>query len=280
MGVAQYIASTIGIFAIGWILYKIVDESLQVTKILFNYSTQYRFKHLWHRHMIRLPLQPRYRVILEEYFTYYLKLSPENKLLFEKRMRQFIDMKEFVVRSKTMNLTDEMIVLISASAIQLTFGFPGIYFSHFQRILIYPDNYYSLITQKYHQGEVNRAGIIVLSWKNFLMGYTDHTDGRNLALHEMAHALLLEDKIVNGEYEFLSRKHLREWDLLAAMEIERIKNGQSMFRAYGATNRFEFFSVAIEVYFEQPHALKEYSAQLYRALSNLLNQDIIELHAS
>ncbi|MCA6074556.1 zinc-dependent peptidase [Fulvivirga sedimenti] len=280
MGATQYILSGLGIFALGWILYKVIDESVQVTKIIFNYSTQYRFKHLWHRHMIRRPLKEKYRVILQDYFIYYLKLGEEDKQLFEKRLQQFIDMKEFIVRSKSLTLSDEMIVLISASAIQLTFGFPGIYFTHFQRILIYPDNYYSLITQKYHQGEVNRAGIIVLSWKNFLSGYTDRTDGRNLALHEMAHALLLEDKIVNGEYEFLSRRHLRAWDLLATMEMERIRNGQSIFREYGATNRYEFFAVAIEIYFEKPYELNAYSPQLYRTLSNLLNQDIIKLHSA
>jgi Mlc titration factor MtfA (ptsG expression regulator) len=170
-----------------------------------------------------------------------------------------------------------MVVLISACAIQLTFGFPGIYFSHFYRILIYPNDYYSRITRKYHQGEVNRAGIIVLSWSNFLQGYAQRGDGRNLGLHEMAHAMMLENKITNQEFEFLSNDHLDQWSRLAKKEIEQIKKGESIFREYGSANIHEFFAVAVEVYFEQPHFLYNQNRQLYETMALLLNQDVLKI---
>ena len=40
-------------------------------------------------------------------------------------------------------LLNEMKALIGGAAIQLTFGHPSIYFTHFKRILVYPDSYYS-----------------------------------------------------------------------------------------------------------------------------------------
>ena len=85
----------------------------------------------------------------------------------------------------------EMKTLIAASAIQITFGLPSVYFKRFYQILIYRDDYYSTITHHHHKGEVNTRGFIVLSWKNPVMGYINNTDGRNLKLHEMAHALRL-----------------------------------------------------------------------------------------
>ncbi|MEJ2005060.1 MAG: zinc-dependent peptidase [Cyclobacteriaceae bacterium] len=243
----------------------------------FNWSTQYKLLHWWHQKLLRKPLRPEYKYVLTSYFGYYNRLRKEDKLLFERRVQYFIDTKKFISRSSTLPLSNEMIVLISACAIQLTFGFPGIYFRHFYRILIYPDDYYSRITRKYHQGEVNRAGIIVLSWKNFLQGYAEKGDGRNLGLHEMAHAMLLENQITNNEYEFLSKTHLNHWYGLAENEMDKIRSGNSIFRKYGASNIHEFFAVAVEVYFEQPRELLSSHPDLYYSLASLLNQDVLEV---
>ncbi len=256
---------------------RVFRDAILVGIDAFHHSTQYRMLHWYYRNKVNKPLRLEYKRIISSVFEYYKNLSPENKDLFERRLQAFIDRKKFIVRSQELTLTDEMIVLISACAVQLTFGFPGIFFEHFHRILIYPDDYYSTITRQYHQGEVNRGGIIVLSWKNFLKGYADQTDGRNLGLHEMAHALLLENKILNGEYEFISMDALEMWDRLASYELIRIGNGESIFRQYGATSKHELFSVAIEVYFERPDELKAYSSAWYMNISNLLNQDILKL---
>ncbi len=259
------------------IVFLIARRTFHIAALTINWGTGYRLKHFWHRNFLKKELNPRYKAILNSYFEYYLRLNDGHKRLFERRLQYFIDTKKFISRSNKLPLTDEMIVLISACAIQLTFGFPGIYFSHFYRILIYPNDYYSRITQKYHQGEVNRAGIIVLSWNNFLQGYAQKGDGRNLGLHEMAHAMLLENRITNKEFEFLSGEHLDHWYMLAKLEIKKIKEGNSIFRTYGASNTHEFFAVAVEVYFEQPLKMYAERPELYSSLANLLNQDILEI---
>jgi len=141
-------------------------------------------------------IQERYKLPLQKYFKYYNALNPTDKKLFENRVQKFINLKQFIPRGME-KVTDEMKALIAGSAIQLMSGFPKIYFAHFRRILVYPDNYYSDISMQYHKGEVNMGGLIVLSWKNFVDGYIDQTDGRNLGLHEMAHALRLENAIRN-----------------------------------------------------------------------------------
>lgn len=219
-------------------------------------------------------LNPAYRVTLQKYFPYYQRLDARNKDLFERRVQKFIHLKDFIPRGLT-EVTDEMKTLIAASAIEITFGLPRIYFSHFKKILVYPDDYYSRITRLYHQGEVNlNGGMIVLSWKNFAHGYIERHDGRNLGLHEMAHALRLENGILNNEYGFLDDGDLKEWTRLSYEEIDLMSEGKShFFRDYGATNSQEFFAVAVEIFFERPEEFKRQKPELYKVLTQLLNQD-------
>ncbi len=172
------------------------------------------------------------------------------------------------------SVTREMKVLISASAIQLTFGFPKIRLSYFRNILVFPDVYFSPSNMAHHKGEVNpKFKAVVLSWKHFVEGYL-HEDGRNLGLHEMAHALRLENKIMNEEYNFLDSAILKDWELRANHTMKEIDEGrESFFREYGAANREEFFAVAVENFFERPSEFSKKHLLTYKTLSQLLKQD-------
>ena len=222
-------------------------------------------------------IKPYYQQVLQAYFTYYKNLDQENKARFEKRVQAFIDSNEFIPRSIP-QVTDEMKARIAGSAVQLTFGFRHLNFAHFSKILVYPTDYYSRITRKYHQGEVNRRGLIVISWKSFEKGYADENDGLNLALHEMAHALRLENAIHNEEFDFIPKQELKHFDRLALAEIKSIRSAEShFFRSYAGKNIHEFFAVAVEYFFERPGDFLEEKPDLYLALSALLNQDPVRL---
>ena len=218
-------------------------------------------------------IQDKYRLPLQNYFRYYRALNPVEKRIFEKRVQKFINLKTFIPRGMDL-VTDEMKALIAGSAIQLMSGFPKIYFAHFKRILVYPNNYYSEISMRYHKGEVNMGGLIVLSWKNFVDGYIDHKDGRNLGLHEMAHALRLENAIRNEEYGFLDNDLLKTWTDLCYREIHKMEDGESdFFRTYAASNSHEFFAVAVENFFERPQDFHDWHSKMYNTLVQMLNQD-------
>lgn len=219
-----------------------------------------------------------YRIILEQHFTYYQKLSPENKRKFEKRVHLFINSKTFIPR-RFKKVTTEMKTLIAASAVQLTFGFQALTMPHFKRILIYPDSYYSSIRKTYHKGEVNPAArLIVFSWKGFLEGYENTSDSSNLGLHEMAHVLKLENKIFNNEVGFLDPILYSKWEMLAVKHIARLRTEEDpLFRRYAAENEYEFFAVAVENFFERPLLFQEIHPELYEVLKGLLNQDPIAM---
>lgn len=224
---------------------------------------------------VLLPVPASYSLILEKYFLFYRGLNDAEKKIFEQRVHQFILRKQFIPRQID-EVTLEAKVLIAACAIQLTFGLKGIYLAHFKKILIYPNDYYSSITKRFHKGEVNpRFGIIVLSWQSFVDGYIHGNDSRNLGLHEMAHALRLENIIRNEEYQFFDDDLLERFDAIAhRICFPRTPEEQSNFlRAYACTNEHEFFSVAVENFFEQPVLFKSELPELYLILARLLNQD-------
>lgn len=175
-------------------------------------------------------------------------------------------------------VTWEMKVLIAASAIQLTFGFPKVNLRFFRNILVFPESFYSKANEMYHKGEVNpRMKAIVLSWKDFVEGYLT-SDGRNLGLHEMAHALRLENTVMNGEYDFLDKDLLDQWEKQANETMLEINEGrESFFRKYGGVNNEEFFSVAVENFFERPIEFKEKHPKTYQTLCKLLRQDPVIL---
>jgi Mlc titration factor MtfA (ptsG expression regulator) len=221
-----------------------------------------------------LPLKPAYRRMLEQHSVYYQQLSPYNQKRFEKRVQQFIQLKRFVPRNMPV-VTDEMKVLIAASAIQLTFGLPNVFLTHFETILIYPDSYYSVISKRYHKGEVNPSfGIIVISWKDFVEGLKKPDDSLNLGLHEMAHALRLENVVRNDEHNFLKPHILQQWEEESTLERAKISKGEShFFRQYAGSDEEEFFAIAVENFFERPKQFWEELPHLYQTLSLLLNQD-------
>lgn len=224
-----------------------------------------------------LPVPQLYRDILNKHCKYYRMLSGADRTKFERKVCNFLYSKRFIPRNMP-EVPIEAKVLIAASAVQLTFGLPSIYLQHFDKILLYPNEYYSSITRRYHKGEVNpRFGIIVLSWNNFAAGFSDDTDSVNLGLHEMAHALRLENIIRNEEYRFFDEPLIRRFDELARTICKEITGYGNFFRPYACTDEHEFFSVAVENFFERPELFKSQIADLYGIMTRLLRQDPLNL---
>lgn len=220
------------------------------------------------------PVKPNARSIetlLLNKFPYYSQLNKDQRTKFLERILTFIAEKEFETREGLV-LTEEMVVLISATAIQLTFGLERYLFPHFSEIIIYPDQYFSRRAQAYHKGEVNLAGIVVLSWSDFQKGHSIQ-DGVNLGLHEWAHVLRF-DRIKNHNYDSFFLQYYDKWLHVSKKEFNNLTNGKaSIFRKYGGANPVEFLAVCIEVFFEKPELFKAELPELYKHTTILLNQD-------
>lgn len=214
--------------------------------------------------------------ILQNLSRYYQGLKPEHQKEFRGKLSYILTTKKFIPRGELKQITPEMKILIGATVVQVTFGLPRVSLSHFRRILVYPDRYFSTISQKFHRGEVNpRLGIIVLSWPCFIEGFLDEADGINLGIHEVAHALKLENRIRStDEFNFLNPQIWRSYEQIAQREMNLIQTGESdFFRKRGAENEHEFFAVALENFFERPGQFKSQIPDLYQTLVMLLQQD-------
>lgn len=220
------------------------------------------------------PLPEDSKTILNQYVSYYKNLSIKQKRQFERRVALFERSKYFIGKNG-LQVTEEMQILISATAVQLTFGFKYFQLPRFQTIYIYPDIYIDRVTKRKHKGGVNpRAKSISLSWNHFLDGFKNPHDGINLGYHEMTHALSLENRYTgNYAHSFINANVYQHWKDSAKLEMQKIKTSDNpFFRKYASVNLEEFLAVTVEVFFEKPNEFKAYHPSLFHLTCKLLNQ--------
>jgi len=213
--------------------------------------------------------------ILKQKFRFYNKLTQKHRRIFEHRVASFIKDKDFIGR-EGLEITEEMKVLVSATAIMLTFGFRDFYIGLLDRIFIYPGEFYSMAREEYHKGEFNpKLRTLVLSWKDFRKGFENYHDNINLGIHEFAHAIHLnsmKERDISSTIFSDSFKELT--DLLASKEpLRKALISSKYFRDYAFTNQFEFLAVVIETFIESPDELKSQFPEVYSKTRQMLNFD-------
>jgi Mlc titration factor MtfA (ptsG expression regulator) len=165
---------------------------------------------------LRAELQE-YESYIIPHFTYFRELNEAGKQRFLQRVFWFKKKKEFHFRD--MVEEPQMSVLISACAVQITFGLRKYRMPFFKDIYIMPDQYTYGLNREAWAGHVNRTGIY-LSWKHFMHGYSVHGDRYNVGLHEMAHALVY----VNFLGWFGRDKHFSSQFMLYKKRAEGMQN--------------------------------------------------------
>jgi Mlc titration factor MtfA (ptsG expression regulator) len=224
---------------------------------------------------------PIFHRFLNRKYIYYTSLPWSLKMKFLRLARDHYEYFEFVPRER-IRLTRAMKAIISCAAAQLLLFLPSAGLSYFKRIIVYPDYYNSRITHRRHKGEVNPGlRTIVFSWRGVAEGLNRPDDGLNLLLHEFAHALWLEHKLVGHSYEVLDERWITEFERYAENEMKNLQsNEQHFFRRYAFENMEEFFAVAVENFFERTQLFHQEQPELYRILAHLFKQDPLKLYAS
>ena len=222
-------------------------------------------------HILTTEIIRNYSMIIGSRISYFNQLSPVQKLRFIKRVQVFMASRNFHFKGLKENY--EMPILVSASAVQLTFGLQDYMLQQFKDIHILGDAYRMDEEEEYFVGHVE-PGSIYLSWQHFLYGYAIADDNINVGLHEMAHALLYNNLYA---YYGTDTKFRLNYELFSVttgpLIADVITNRKSYLRGYAFRNIQEFWAVSIEAFFENPKELKYYLPDLYRALCNVLNQD-------
>lgn len=218
-----------------------------------------------------------YDAILQQYIPYYRSLDAVQKDRFLKRALIFKATKHF--EFVEMQEEEHMSLLISAAAVQLTFGLQHFLMDHFHKIYVMKRDYHFGLFNVPFQGHVSEDGIY-LSWNNFLKSFANYTDGDNVALHEMAHALAyvnFPENLHDGEDEVFQHRWYRIFTTTGHKVFDRMQAGElNMLGSYAATNYQEFWAVCVENFFERPHAFQIQLPELYDAICKLLNQDLLK----
>ena len=202
--------------------------------------------------------------VLEKSFPYYRNLSTRNKKKFRNRVRHFLVNKK--IESDEYEVTEEMKVLIAATAIQILFGLEAYYLSYFGNIKLVKEQTENVIITKHSP--------IYISWEDFYEGHSFLTDGYHPGLRTLAVAFKLEQSWNRlSKHMFKSNRHI-ELNVLYKREAEKyIASGKSSYNDYSDVDRNEYFGVAVEYFFERPIHFYANQPAMYNALSKMLGQD-------
>ena len=221
------------------------------------------------------PLSQEEENFVSQNFPIFKELSSAQQLKCKERIVWFRSKKHFVFYGNV-GRREELKLLLSATTVIMTLGLRQYRMNRsLIRIIVYPSQYYSRINRRHHLGEYNpNFKAVIFSADNLWKGFENLTDNRNLAMHEFAHALSFELMKTNSWQGRKFRVGLRRIKKLFKEEDFLVKLAVSeYFREYGLTNLQEFFSVAVENYFETPAIFKNDFPELFEELRNMLNMD-------
>ena len=260
----QYFLIFIGVIFISLFAYNVIVEPI--------YAFFFRKPIYVHFYPFPKKLSLHQLQILNKEFEFYNKLSHKHKRYFEHRVASFIENYEFIGK-EDLEITDRMKVLISATAIMLTFGMRNYMFTVIEKIIIYPDVYYSSFSDDYHKGEFNpMMQAIVFSWKHFLEGYEISNDNLNLGLHEFGHVLHyqgLKNTDTSATIFAVTYDEIME-QVKHPANLKRLHDSD-YFRIYAYTNEFEFIAVLLEHFFETPIQFQSEFPQLFEKVKVMIN---------
>ena len=207
--------------------------------------------------------------ILTDWHPYYKNLHSSLQTKFANRVKQFIQKKIFIIRSK--DGFKEMPVLTSADAVQLTFGLDDFLLPWFDFIQIYSEQYFDRDSLKVLDGNVYGKTITV-AWTQLLKGNSDDVDGVNVGVHEMAHALYFQKVVLDKKdkmFKNIFAEVMKEGETIFSKRSQQ----PLLFRDYAFRNMQEFWAESIEIFFEQPEYMQRIYPDFFNLIAKLLRQD-------
>ena len=171
----------------------------------------------------------------------------------------------------------------------MALGFPDELFDRLKSILVYPGDWMGkkatvleggvhLEWRERRLGEAWDGGSVVLAWPAVRRGGLLQDGPRSVVIHEFAHLV----DAMNGPFDGLPPLPRgvdgRDWAARLAACRERYEEALDEGRTvalddYAAESEVEFFAVASECFFQDPHRLVRFDAELYDLLAASWQQD-------
>lgn len=211
---------------------------------------------------------------LEKYFPYYQNYNDLDKEKFAKRVLAFAANRNFEFETAYKD-EEKIIYLISATAVQLTFGLDYFLLNHFKKVYVFDEAYPHISSEILFQGHIQH-GEMHFSWKDLFAGLSNPHDKNNVGLHEAAHALTYECFNLGGQGDYHFKNEFSNFSKIARPIFSKIQvEPNDYLGSYAATNYNEFWAVSVEAFFEQPERMNDEFPDLYKAMAKLLRQDVL-----
>ncbi len=234
------------------------------------------------------PFPSDWLAIVEANLSYYPNLAAEERGRLVRLVQVFLAEKHFEGCGGQV-IDDEIRVTVAAHACLLLLGIEHDYYPGLSSILVYPGAFVVKTTERgpgalrIHDedvldGQAWSRGVVILAWDGVLKGLANGHDGYNVAYHEFAHQLDMENGEADGYPVIYDRQLRRDWSDVCTLEYNRLireveRGRRTLLCDYGATDPAEFFAVATEVFFERPGPMKRRHPKLYDIFARYYGQD-------
>jgi MtfA peptidase len=227
--------------------------------------------------------------LLMRHSAHYRRLPPDVRQEFNRQVQVFLTDKQ--ITPVETRLTAEARLLVAASAVTLTAGWPGYTWDPLREVLVYPDHFdrdYQFASTRSADGEpaaelepdpimtgqAHAWGVVVLSHPALKASFAaTGQPASHVGFHEFAHLLDLSRTDFDGVPSYLPDDAVRRWNGLIEHERERLERGDSVLDPYGLSSPPELFAVAVEAFFQDPVAVARGHRDLYEFLASYFNQD-------
>ncbi len=228
---------------------------------------------------------PEWRDLLTRRFGFYSMLNDEDRARLEVLALGIVADKHWEA-ANGFELSDEIMVMISAQAAMLVLGLPDNSFRNVHTILVHPTTH--VITGPHSQvqglvsdepmpilGLADFNGPVLLTWDTVLDDARHPGTGHNVVFHEFAHKLDMLDGSADGTPPLADQDQFDHWVAVCTAAYEQVVGGYggASLREYGGVNPGEFFAVATESFFDNPLELRAEHPDLYGVLRDFYRQD-------
>jgi len=211
--------------------------------------------------------------LLESRCEHYRRLPTAYRDHFKDQTQVFLAEKP--ITGVEMEITDEARLLVAASAISLTVGWPDYTWDQLTEVLLYPEDF----DRDYNFGGTDASGsahpwgVVILSVPSLNRSFDNSSDGYHVGFHEFAHLLDLAQNRFDGIPSFLSDDAIRQWLTIVQKEEDRLRQGDSVLDPYALSSSVEFFATAVEAFLQIPTAVADRHSELYAFLSTYFCQE-------
>ena len=185
-------------------------------------------------------------------------------------------------------ITDEMRLAVAGQAALVTLGFPDEHFDRLRSVLVHPGDFrvansapvggdVALEWQESRLGETWTGGSMSLSWPEVVAGGRMRDGPRSVVIHEFSHLFDGLDNAIDG-IPPLPPARVRAWAGACEACRERFATAldegrTTAFDDYADESPAEFFAVASECFFQDPHRLARFDPALHELLTEAWCQD-------